>query len=120
LVVGASGVAVNLAAFTVLMHMGLNKYIASPIAIQISIVTNFLFNNFWTFAHRETDTKIHIRGLKFNIISLVALAVSYSTFLLLSMLDPSGIPQIHQVIAIVPATFINYFLNSYWTFKHKE
>jgi dolichol-phosphate mannosyltransferase len=120
LVVGATGVVVNLVAFTLLMNMGLNKFIASPIAIQISIFSNFLLNNFWTFAHRETDTKLHIRGLKFNIISLVALVVSYSTFLILSMVNPSGIPQIHQVIAIVPATFINYFLNSYWTFKEKE
>ena len=120
LVVGATGVVVNLVAFTLLMNMGMNKYIASPIAIQLSIVTNFLFNNYWTFAHRETDTKLHIRGLKFNIISFVALAISYSTFLLLSMLNPSGMPQLHQVIAIVPATFVNYFLNSYWTFKHKE
>jgi dolichol-phosphate mannosyltransferase len=50
-------------------------------------------------------------------VSFVALAVSYSTFLLLSALDPSGIPQVHQAIGIVPATLINYFLNSYWTFK---
>ena len=121
LVVGASGVVVNLFMFTLLMNMmGINKYIASPIAIQISIVTNFLFNNIWTFAHRETDTAIHIRGLKFNMISFVALAVSYSTFVLLSMANPAGMPQIHQVLAIVPATLINYFLNSYWTFKNKK
>jgi hypothetical protein len=32
-------------------------------------------------------------------------------------LDPSGVPQFHQAIGIVPATLINCFLNSYWTFK---
>ena len=66
---------------------------------------------------RRGDDKIHIRGLKFNIISVVALVVSYSTFLLLSMINPTGIPQIHQAAGIVPATLINYFLNAYWTFK---
>ena len=115
--VGATGVAVNLVSFTVLMNLGLNKFIASPLAIELSIITNFLLNNFWTFSARDMNDRIHIRGLKFNIISFVALAVSYSTFLLLSVVDPSGIPQIHQAIGIVPATFINYFLNSYWTFK---
>jgi len=116
-VVGAAGVAVNLVSFTMLMNIGLNKFIASPVAIELSIISNFLFNNFWTFSERDVDDKIHIRGLKFNIISFVSLAVSYSTFLLLSVVNPGGIPQIHQAVGIVPATLINYFLNSYWTFK---
>ena len=117
LVVGISGVVVNLLSFTVLMHMGLNKFVASPVAIELSIITNFLLNNFWTFSKRDVNDKIHIRGLKFNVVSLIALVASYSTFLLLAATDPAGIPQVHQAIGIVPATVINYFLNSYWTFK---
>jgi dolichol-phosphate mannosyltransferase len=95
----------------------MNKYLASPAAIEVSIITNFFLNNFWTFSKRDMNDKIHIRGLKFNVVSFVALAVSYSTFLIFSALDPQGIPQIHQAIGIIPATLINYFLNSYWTFK---
>lgn len=116
-IVGASGVIVNLASFTVLLKMGLNKFLASPAAIEISIITNFFLNNFWTFSKRELNDRIHIRGLKFNVVSFVALAVSYFTFLILSVLDPDGFPQLHQAAGIVPATLINYFLNSYWTFK---
>lgn len=116
-VVGASGVVVNLVSFTLLMKAGMHKFIASPVAIELSILTNFVLNNFWTFSERDVNDRIHIRGLKFNIISFIALGVSYSTFLLLSALDPAGIPQVHQAVGIVPATLINYFLNSYWTFK---
>ena len=115
--VGAIGVVVNLVSFTLLINMGLNKFAASPVAIELSIITNFLLNNFWTFSERDMNDKIHIRGLKFNIVSFAALGVSYGTFLVLSALDPSGIPQVHQAAGIVPATLINYFLNSYWTFK---
>jgi dolichol-phosphate mannosyltransferase len=115
--VGTSGVVVNLVSFTLLMDLGLNKFLASPLAIEISIITNFLLNNFWTFSKRDMNDRIHIRGLKFNVVSFVALAVSYATFLFLSALDPGGVPQVHQAIGIVPATFINYFLNSYWTFR---
>jgi dolichol-phosphate mannosyltransferase len=115
--VGAVGVIVNLASFTLLMHLGMNKYLASPVAIEVSIVANFFLNNFWTFSDRNANGKIHIRGLKFNIISFVALGVSYSTFLVLSAVNPAGIPQVHQAAGIVPATLINYFLNAYWTFK---
>jgi dolichol-phosphate mannosyltransferase len=117
LVVGGTGVVVNLLSFTALMHIGLNKYVASPVAIELSIITNFLLNNFWTFSKREVNDKIHIRGLKFNVVSFVALVVSYTTFLLLAAMDPTGIPQVHQAVGIIPATVINYFLNSYWTFK---
>ena len=35
-VVGASGVIVNLGAFWLLMSLGLNKYLASPIAIEVA------------------------------------------------------------------------------------
>jgi len=115
--VGAIGVVVNLVSFTMLLKLGMNKFLASPLAIEVSIITNFLLNNYWTFSQRDMNDKIHIRGLKFNAVSFVALAVSYSTFLLLSALDPSGIPQVHQALGIIPATLINYFLNSYWTFK---
>lgn len=116
-VVGASGVLVNLASFTALLKLGMNKYLASPVAIEVSIITNFLLNNYWTFSQRGMNDRIHIRGLKFNVVSFIALAVSYSTFLLLSAVDPAGIPQVHQAVGIIPATLINYFLNSYWTFK---
>jgi dolichol-phosphate mannosyltransferase len=51
---------------------------------------------------------------------MAALGVSYSVFVVLSFLFPKVPPHIHQFIGIVPATFVNYFMNSYWTFKHFE
>jgi dolichol-phosphate mannosyltransferase len=50
-------------------------------------------------------------------VSLVALGISYGTFVLLSRLFPDVAPQVHQLIGIVPATAVNYLLNSYWTFR---
>ena len=32
----------------------MHRYLASPIAIELSIVSNFLINNYWTFADRVT------------------------------------------------------------------
>ncbi|MFM8332408.1 MAG: GtrA family protein, partial [Candidatus Methylumidiphilus sp.] len=120
LVVGASGVIVNLGFFTLLLAFELNKFIASPIAIELSILSNFLLNNFWTFRWRNTKDRIRIKGLKFNAISLLSLSLSYSTFVALSLAFPAVPPQVHQFIGIMPATLVNYFLNSYWTFKHVE
>lgn len=119
-IVGATGVVVNLGLFSALLAFGMNKYLASPIAIEASIVSNFLLNNYWTFRWRKTKDRARIRGLKFNAVSLVALGISYGTFVLLSIAFPRVAPQIHQLIGIVPATLVNYFLNSYWTFKQVE
>jgi dolichol-phosphate mannosyltransferase len=115
--VGASGVVVNLGVFTLLLAAGMNKFVASPLAIEVSIVANFLLNNYWTFRGRATRDRVRIKGLKFNAVSLAALAISYGTFVLLSLLFPTTAPQVHQLIGIVPATAVNYFLNSYWTFR---
>ena len=115
--VGATGVVVNLGVFTLLLASGINKFLASPIAIEVSIVSNFLLNNYWTFGERKTRGRKRIKGLKFNAVSLVALGISYGTFVLLSALFPHTSPQVHQLVGIVPATAVNYFLNSYWTFR---
>jgi Predicted membrane protein len=119
-IVGASGVLVNLGIFTLLLRLGMNKYVASPIAIEASIISNFLLNNYWTFRWRNTRDGVRVKGLKFNAVSLVALAISYSTFVVLSILFPGTPPQLHQLIGIVPAMLVNYLLNSYWTFRHVE
>ena len=99
--------------------MGLNKYVASPIAIELSIISNFLLNNYWTFRWRKLKDGFKLKGLKFNTVSLLSLAVSYAAFVALSIAFPQTAPQIHQLIGIIPATLINYFLNSYWTFRHQ-
>jgi dolichol-phosphate mannosyltransferase len=119
-IVGASGVVVNLGVFTVLLELGMNKFLASPIAIEVSIISNFFLNNFWTFRRRQTRDAVRIRGLKFNAVSLVALLISYSVFVLSSYVLPTLPAQVHQALGIVPALFVNYFLNSYWTFRHAE
>ena len=119
-VTGLSGVFVNLGAFQLLTEIGVHRYLASPIAIELSIISNFLINNYWTFADRDLAGAKRIRGLKFNVVSLLSLAVSYGTFLVLSLLLPRAAPVWLQGLAIVPAVLVNYFLNSYWTFRDAE
>jgi len=120
-VVGFLGVFVNLGLFTLLINWNMNKFIASPVAIEASIIFNFFLNNKWTFWNRNRKENSYIKGLKFNLVSIAALCVSYSTFVILSLAFPKVLPQIHQAIGIIPATLLNYFLNSYWTFqKTKE
>jgi dolichol-phosphate mannosyltransferase len=116
-VVGASGTVVNLGAFTAAFHTGLNKYVASAVAIEVSIIWNFFLNNYWTFRERRTRDRTRIKGLKYNLVSVATLGVSFGTFSLLSVLAPRLSPELDQLAGIVPAVLVNYFLNSYWTFR---
>ena len=116
-VVGASGTVVNLGVFSAALHANLNKYVASPVAIEVSIIWNFLLNNYWTFKERRTRDRTRIKGLKFNLVSLASLGVSFTTFIVMSLFFPRLSPQIDQLAGIVPAVLVNYFLNSYWTFR---
>ena len=118
-IVGASGVLVNLGFFTLLLAIGVNKYVASPLAIQLSVFWNVLLNNCWTFRWQRTNDRTRLNGVKFKIMFL-ALAASYGTFVALSLAFPDVAPRVHQFIGIVPATLANYFLNSYWTFRHVD
>jgi dolichol-phosphate mannosyltransferase len=119
-IVGLSGLLVNLASFTILLEAGLHKFLASPLAIEISIITNFLLNNAWTFADRKIASPFQQKLIKFNLVSLVALGASYSTFLALSFLFPQVLPQIHQAISVIPGTLVNYAFNSWWTFRSDQ
>jgi len=119
--VGTSGVVVNLGSFSLLYNfLGLNKFLASPIAIEISILSNFFLNNSWTFGGRNRDDALSVRGLKFNLVSLLSLGVSYGTFVLIMKNVPDMIPQLAQAIGIIPATLVNYFMNAYWTFRERK
>ena len=119
-VTGLIGVLINLGSFQVLLNLGVHKLLASPLAIELSIISNFLINNYWTFAERTLVGRKRIRGLKFNLVSLVTLALSFGTFVALSALFPDARPVLLQGCAILPAAFLNYFLNSYWTFRDAE
>ncbi len=69
LIVGGLGVVVNLGLFSLLLGSGVNKYLASPAAIEASILTNFALNNHWTFRWRRTPDGVGAKGLTFNLVT---------------------------------------------------
>jgi len=52
--VGASGILVNESILYYLVESGLKIFYASPIAIEVSIISNHMLNNLWTFKTRES------------------------------------------------------------------
>ena len=114
---GLSGVFVNLGSFQLLFLLGVHRLLASPVAIELSILSNFLINNYWTFRDRTMADRKRIRGMKYHLVSLGTLALSYGTFLVMDLLWPAVPPVYLQGCAIVPAVLFNYVINSAWTFR---
>ena len=116
-ITGASGVLVNLGCFQILRSLDVHVYLSSAIDIELSIIWNFFLNNFWSFRDRSISTRNRVRGLKFNAVSLFTLGISFASFVGLRWLLPEQPELVSQFISIIPAALVNYFLNSYWTFR---
>lgn len=116
-VVGFLGVFVNLCIYIILTRkIGINFQLASPIAIELSIISNFLFNRSWTFNNRKTGTPFYKKLFRFHMVAGLAGLVNYLSFLtLIYWLNLWDI--LASVMGIIIGTLINYFLNSLWTWR---
>ena len=93
--VGGSGVFVNLGAYALLkalFGMGedtTSRLLAYAISVEISIITNFLLNDFWTFRDRLADSPpFPTRALRFHLVSLVGFFINWGTFAALNLAFP--------------------------------
>jgi len=114
---GLVAATINLGSFQLLLELGLNKYLASPIAVEISIIFGFLINNHWTFGDRRLAGRRRVRGLKFNLIALLTLALNFAIFVTLSLLFANASPLLLQACAIAPVAAVNYLVHFHWTFR---
>jgi dolichol-phosphate mannosyltransferase len=117
--VGFSGVIVNLGLMWLLTERAHLFYLASAaVSIEMSIISNFLFNNYFTFADRRSHTvaSLFVRLLRFNTVSLIGLGVNLFTIWLLTSVV--GIYYLlSNCVGIVLATSWNYLVNNWWTWK---
>jgi dolichol-phosphate mannosyltransferase len=74
-VVGASGVVVNEGLLIAFLSVGVYLLYADAAAIEISILTNFVMNDLWTFRDRRSG-HFAVRLAKFNALMLVGLVVN--------------------------------------------
>lgn len=116
-VVGLIGVFVNMVILTILTEF-FNIYylISSIIAIETSIITNFLLNNFWTWKKRSKKHSFLSRMLKYNLVAFGGLILNWSALFLFT--EKIGIFYVvSNLIGILIATLWNFILNNVWTFK---
>lgn len=160
MVVGASGVPVNLvtvyiatalmpaAAFqgardqvasllgmATITPQGLRDIVAYLLGIFVSIFTNFLLNNAWTWGDRAAEAHAGFLGrlgmfyLVSSVAAVVQLGVSaWSSALMrgndILSLALHGEYRLYHILAptlgIIAALFINFVVNNLWTFRKKK
>jgi dolichol-phosphate mannosyltransferase len=117
--VGLSGVLVNEGILWILTEFGgLRYYISSLIGIEASIISNFVLNDYFTFADRRTGKMRSFisRLLKFNLTCATGAGIQYGLLLLLTSVF--GINYLlSNFIGIVVAFIWNYILSMVWTWK---
>jgi dolichol-phosphate mannosyltransferase len=117
--VGLSGLLVNLGSYILLTRKtGIDIALASPIAIELSILSNYFLNDSWTFKYSRVTIPIYRRLVRFHAVAALAGLLNYLAFLTL-------VYYIHvydilaNVIGISTGMLVNYSLNSIWTW-HKS
>ena len=116
--VGLVGMLVNIGAYLLLnRYFQIPLQAASLIAIEASIVSNFLLNNYWTFKARPQKLSMIRRLLNFHIAAGISgLLFYYLFFLLLTIV--LGINDVLSILlATTTGTISNYTINSLWTWR---
>lgn len=111
-VVGASGYAINLVAYALLL--GLGAHVAAAISFVIAAASNYWWNRLWTFS--STKGNFAYQGMRFFVVSGVAF-LGNQVWLLI-FLDWFGWGKIvSQAIAIALVMPLNFLGNKLWSFR---
>jgi len=121
-IVGILGIVVNLGVLFILVELFvLNKDLASPLAIEFSILNNFIWNDLWTFGSvkdQKVSSKWH-RLVSFNFVSVGGAVINYGIFLMLT----SWFAVYYlaaQLIGILIGFVWNFLLNRRITWKREK
>lgn len=134
--VGASGVLVNFAGFAIgeRLQLGLldldlfQLHLSVGLGIELSIISNYFLNNYFTFyEHRRRGLDLW-RGLAlFHAISLLGVGVQWAIYEVLhanGFLDPAigaaSAKYVYNGIAILIAMVSNYYLNLNFTWRRSK
>lgn len=112
--VGASGYVVNLAVYAALLEGGDVHYLgAAVLSFVVAVANNYTWNRQWTF--RRQRGHLAYQGMRFLVVSLLALGMNLLFLQILVTLDVPKIPAQAAAIALVfPFSFV---ANKLWSFR---
>lgn len=115
-VVGASGVLINTAVLWLLVRqLQLPLLLATALATEVAVISNFLLNNAWTFRAHTTSGSRVARFARFNLAMLGGLLITALILALLMHYTRSLV--VANIIAVGCATCWNYIASSRWAWR---
>ena len=112
--VGALGYLLNLVVYDALLHERLHYLVAATCSFLVAVTSNYVLNRLWTF--REHRGHVGIQGMRFFLVSLVALGANLVVLHLLIVYGDLG-KLVAQAVAIVVVTPLNFVGNKLWSFR---
>jgi dolichol-phosphate mannosyltransferase len=117
-IVGLSGVVVNMGVLYLLSEdVRLPYFISSLMAIELSILTNFLFNLLWTWRDRINEMPVWRKLLRYHV-GVAGTAYLLNYVILVGLTEWGGMQyMISNLVGIGVGTIANYVISDRWTFK---
>lgn len=127
IIVGTIGFVVDFGVLTVLKEVfGLQTVVANTISFSAAVVSNFLWNRFWTYPDSR-EKRIMAQLGQFTVVSIIGLAINNTLVVLLETpfesvmaLTPLGATRGYipaKMIATGVVLFWNFFINRFWTYN---
>src|SRR5215208_3891256 len=121
--VGASGILVNmLTLITLVEYFDANPTVAWMVAVGLSVLSNFLFNNAFTWRDVRHSSRIHflLRGALAYPVAIVALGTNFAVYYPLIKYVSADFPYyvVGAFLGIVAGTSTNFILSSRFVFRH--
>ena len=124
--IGGFAACVNLIVFYVVTHFVLlpvnamlHNAIAFVVASEISLLTNFMLNDYFTFRRMASHRPWNARCARFHVTALTGVALTYSLQFCFNFFF--YVPAFFaQALAIFIVLFYNFTFHHVFTYRHKE
>jgi putative flippase GtrA len=109
--VGATGIAVQLLALALLLRLaGLHYLLATALAVELSVLHNFLWHSRWTWADRNATSR-GAQLLRFNLTNGL-LSILGNLFFMYLFVGGAGLdPRVANVLTISICALANFILS---------
>jgi putative flippase GtrA len=134
-VVGTIGFVVDFLTFNIVRQViGLSPEISSIVSFCVAVLSNFLFNRYWTYPDSRSKPILD-QLIQFSVVNVIGLVIRTVIFSLIRsplieiskiLIKNINIPAIvlgenlSLGIVVIIVMFWNYFINRYWTYNDVE
>jgi dolichol-phosphate mannosyltransferase len=117
LVVGASGVAINLLVLTAALRFDIGEKSAVAIAIVVSMIWNFALNRRFSFSYARDQS---IVSQFFGFIAACSVGGLVNYFTTMALWDALPYQQLAALAGVLAGTFFNFAASRYFIFRAKH